>query len=519
MTVGRHPSPIGDKVVPQCLLKEQMVHGYLQEDPQGTNQEGIPWATVLHQLESGDRKVTCQPEQCPTCYKCPYRPPRNQFPAWQPPGKGSVKPDSKVPAGAGYVTIAPAPPRQAVSAKPAVIAPPKTATITLIPEDINTGRLKITPGLREMIHYYHWHQGVQFTTYGNYPLDARIDEPRDIMRSDDLRDWYHENTLRPGDQIHIEAPVSPKDHPRIYTTYERLSGESKQSTVSCRRLYLRHLTYRALKSAELYLHPQPIAERIHEGDNREVEVQQITRVLRDNDHLFMRRVPESSLWGLVEWNELEIRPSVDPTSLLLAIGEDDLVYHILTTAGEPVPTQFINRELADYFIISTGEIEHLTVVDASDSRLLRLTDSRWCLRKWVEEWRKEKAAISGDIEKRQVLEGKVDELRKQEQEFEIAATPYHPGGILGWLSYAGGMILAVLADWVGTGIAALRHQEYVRRAARARARQDGKLEVRRQIAALQNELILTDGAGLLRRYGELSSILQLVPVEEEASPE
>jgi len=391
-------------------------------------------------------------------------------------------------------------------------------TVTLRPADIRNGALRITIGLREMIEYYDWQPRLELITYGNYPLSAYIEESLNSVRGDDIRDWYHENGLRPDDQIHIEAPLSAKDHPRIYTTYERLSSESKQATVSRRRLYLRHLTYRALNSAELYLHPEGIAERIHEGDNQEVEVQQITRVLRDNDHLFMRRVPESSLWGLVEWNELEIRPSVDPTSLLLAIGEDDLVYHILTTAAEPLPTQFINRELADHFIISTAEIEHLTVVDASDSRLLRLTDTRWCLRKWVDEWRKEKAAISGDIEKMQVLEGKMDEVRKQEQELEIAATPYQPRGILGWLSYAGGVILAVLADWVAMGIAALTHQEYVRRAARGPARQDAELKVRREIAALQNDLALADGAGLLRRYGELSSILQLVPVEE-ACPE
>ncbi|MCK4323311.1 MAG: hypothetical protein KAW89_02185 [Armatimonadetes bacterium] len=423
-----------------------------------------------------------------------------------------MKPDSKVPARPGYVTIAPAPPRQAVSAKPPVIAPPKTATITLTSEDINTGRLKITPGLREMIHYYHWRQEVQFTTYGNYPLWTHINESRGIMRSDDLRDWYHENGLRPDDQIHIEAPLSPKGHPRIYTAYERLSAGSKQSTVSRPRLWLRHFTYLELRTAGRYLHPTVIVKSIPGN----CEVEQIRRVLRDNDHLFTTLVPKSSLWGLVEWNELEVRPSVDPTSLLLAIGEDDIVYQILTTAAEPLSTQVINRRIADYFMIPVAEVEHLTAVDASDPRLLRLTDARWCFRKWVEEWRKEKAAISGDIEKRRLLEEKLGELRKQEQELDIAATPYHPRGILGWLSYARGMILAVLADWVATGIAALTRQEYVTRGARARARQQAQFETSQKIAALENQLALTDVAGLLAGYDELSSILGLVAVEEEA---
>lgn len=481
-------SSAGRKQVPRCPLLAQIAKQIGKPAPQGPQD--------------------CIPENSPICLKCPHCPPdRTQL--GHPPGKHPVAPLSQPTARVGILPSASEPrPKRAGERHPPQAVPPKTVTITLSEEDIIEGRLKATPGLREMLRFYGWQDEVCLVTYGGYQLQARLDKSLDGLAGPDIAEWFRENGLQAGDKVHLEAPSAKAKGPRLYTLHDRgLPAETEQPAAKRDRLWLRHRIYVAFAGARTYLHPQVIAEKVAERDGLHVEIPQVRQALVTNSHLFVRFADTTDLWGLIEWGGAEPGPRVDPVSLLLAIGEDDLVHQALHAASQPLSDAEIARRIAEYFVLPPSEIERLSPVNAADPRLLRLNDGRWGLRSWVSEWTRERDKLQEQLQAQQELATRLERLRREEQALQEAIVTSRRRAPRHWLRRI----------WEGLVILLVRClRAFVQRggspAAQVASAEERLEAVRTEIAALEAELAATDDEARVRtRLDELCEWLSLVP--------
>ncbi len=272
-------------------------------------------------------------------------------------------------------------------------APPREARYTLTDESCALGYLQITPGMRTILEALQVGRTVTFVAYGSYEVPATVDDETGRIYGPALAWEFHANGLRSGDVVRIQAPVPPGRLPRLYFIHAaQPAGEDRppHAILARRRLDLRDRLVELLRQAGAALHVKEIARRLEAHHRLRVAGPQISATLSQNPHLFMglpgRR---KGLWGLSVWLEPGEPMNVDPTSLLLAIAEEELVLRALQQTGMPQTTEEIAQRIAEFFGIDASAVMATSFVDPKIDGLLRLRDGRWASVEWIEKWRRE----------------------------------------------------------------------------------------------------------------------------------
>jgi len=253
--------------------------------------------------------------------------------------------------------------------------PPKTIQNTLSQEAIKLGLIKITKGLRDLIDYCNFSKEITFKAYGEYEIHAIIDNGADQIYGNEIKQWFEENQLKPGDMIHINSPDTPKEKPILYTTFQKIrlvSPTRKDEKDHIRNSNLRHGIYNLLRVRYHYLHVKEIQRNLLETLSERVELPAIQAILSLNDHLFVHATNSRGIWGLKIW--VEKRLDIDPVSLGLAIREDDWVYRVLERVGCFLTIEEMARELAGVFVTHKDKILEITFFDVNDTNTNALSN-------------------------------------------------------------------------------------------------------------------------------------------------
>jgi len=287
--------------------------------------------------------------------------------------------------------------------------PPKQALNTLKSEMINTGAIRITRGLLRMLDYYGLGEQVELRVYGDYRLMASVDRTAGYIWSDDIRKWFEENGLEEGDKIWVVCPEADDKLLRLYHTVEavRRKGQ-KRSDIVFRGL--RSQVYELLESRGKWLHVKRIQQGIRELYGAHPRKKSIEATLSKNDHLFVRMRRQRGIWGLRAWGNEVDEERVDLQSLLLAIGDDDLVYRVLEAHGEPLSERKIVEEIGSLFGVSPRTLLMTTLIDRKDPRLVLLTD-KWALKEWTDRWQSELTGLGKKLQHLETLKCKIDAVR------------------------------------------------------------------------------------------------------------
>jgi hypothetical protein len=257
--------------------------------------------------------------------------------------------------------------------------PPKTIQNTVSQEAIKSGSIKITKGLRELLEYCNLSKEITFKTYGEYEVHAYIDNEADQIYGDQIKVWFEENQLKPGDMVFINSPDTPGAKPILYTTFQGAQDvppSRKDEKDHIRNAHLRHKIYNLLLVRYHYLHVREIQRHLLESLSEPVELSTIQAILSHNNHLFVRATNSKGIWGLKAW--VEERPDIDPISLGLAIREDDWVYRVLERVGGFLTIEEIAKELAAVFVTHKDKILEITFFDVNDIRFIEFAG------KWAE---------------------------------------------------------------------------------------------------------------------------------------
>lgn len=293
--------------------------------------------------------------------------------------------------------------------------PPKTIQNTLSQEAIKLGLIKITKGLRDLIDYCNISKEITFKAYGEYEIHAIIDNGADQIYGNEIKQWFEENQLKPGDMIHINSPDTPKEKPILYTTFQKIrlaSPTRKDEKDHIRNSNLRHGIYNLLRVRYHYLHVKEIQRNLLETLSEQVELSTIQAILSHNDHLFIHSTNSRGIWGLKVW--VEKRPDIDPVSLGLAIREDDWVYRVLEKIGDFLTIEEIAKELAEVFVTHKDKILEITFFDANDTRFIEFGD-KWGLKSWIENWKNRILEIDKEILDYQNLVSSRSKLEQEEK--------------------------------------------------------------------------------------------------------
>jgi len=293
--------------------------------------------------------------------------------------------------------------------------PPKTIQNTLSQEAIKLGFIKITKGLRDLIDYCNFSKEITFKAYGEYEIHAYIDNGADQIYGNEIKQWFEENQLKPGDMIHINSPDTPKEKPILYTTFQKIRDASptrKDEKDHIRNSNLRHGIYNLLRVRYHYLHVKEIQRNLLETISEQVELPTIQAILSHNDHLFVHATNSRGIWGLKIW--VEKRPDIDPVSLGLAIREDDWVYRVLERVGCFLTIEEMARELAAVFVTHKDKILEITFFDVNDTRFIEC-DGKWGLKSWIENWKKRILEIDKEILDYQNLVSLRSKLEQEEK--------------------------------------------------------------------------------------------------------
>ena len=261
-------------------------------------------------------------------------------------------------------------------AAPSEPTPPRTARVVLTAEDIESGRFRVTPGMRQMLQFYGLVDRLTLEGYGHYRLSACV--RGEYIEGTDVAGWYRENALASGDSILVISPSKPGNDLRLAVADAR-PGQAAVGWSRGRQLGLRHWAYSILRERPgAACHYRALAERIARQAGFHVKPESLGAVLSANDHLF--RSLGSGLWALTEGSGPQF--SVDAQNLLFAIAEDDLVHKVLAEEGRPLTAREIWTRLAQYFLLRQVEIAELDPIDPADPRLVRMPDGRWGLAEW-----------------------------------------------------------------------------------------------------------------------------------------
>ena len=275
--------------------------------------------------------------------------------------------------------------------------PPKTIQNTLTQEALDIGFIKITKGLSDLLGYCDLSKEITFKVYGEYEIHAYIDNGADQIYGDEIKVWFQENQLKPGDMIYINSPDTPVEKPTLYTTFQGMrlvQPTHKEEKDHIRNSNLRHRIHNLLRMRYQYLHVKEIQHHLSESLSEQAELSTIQAILSQNNHLFVRATNSRGIWGLKVW--VEKHPDIDPISLGLAIREDDWVYRILEKKGDFLTIEEIAKELAVLFATHKDKIVEITFFDANDKRLIEL-NGKWGLKAWIENWRKRFLEIDKEI--------------------------------------------------------------------------------------------------------------------------
>jgi hypothetical protein len=293
--------------------------------------------------------------------------------------------------------------------------PPKTIQNTLSQEAIKLGFIKITKGLRDLIDYCNFSKEITFKAYGEYEIHAYIDNGTNQIYGREIKQWFEENQLKPGDMIHINSPDTSGEKPILYTTFQRTHYDPSTHKDEKARIHnanLRHRIYNCLRLRYQYLHVKEIQLYLSESLSEQVEFSTIQGILSQNNHLFVHANNSRGIWGLKLW--VDKRPDIDPISLGLAIREDDWVYRILEGIGDFLTIEELAKELAEVFVTHKDKILEITFFDANDTRFIEF-DSKWGLKSWTENWKNRILEIDKEILDYQNLVSLRSKLEQEEK--------------------------------------------------------------------------------------------------------
>jgi hypothetical protein len=293
--------------------------------------------------------------------------------------------------------------------------PPKTIQNTLSQEAIKLGLIRITKGLRDLIDYSNFSEEITFKAYGEYEIHAYIDNVADQIYGNEIKQWFEENQLKPGDMIHINSPDTPKEKPILYTTFQKIplvSPTRKDEKDHIRNSNLRHGIYNLLRVRYHYLHVKEIQRSLLETLSEQVELPTIQAILSHNNHLFVHSTNSRGIWGLKIW--VEKRPDIDPVSLGLAIREDDWVYRVLERTGDFLTIEELAKELAEVFVTHKDKILEITFFDVNDARFIEF-DGKWGLKSCTENWKNRILEIDKEILHYQNLVSLRSKLEQEEK--------------------------------------------------------------------------------------------------------
>ncbi len=289
------------------------------------------------------------------------------------------------------------------------LAPPQKEVSLSVSSDAHFhGYVKITTGLRKILDFYNISSEVTFVTWGDYEIRGHINESENRIESDEIKHWYFENRITPGQKLFIKSPDRVGQALRLYT-YDEQQADEKQhdKQQSKQRILLRHEIYKVLSTENKFLHYRQIAEKIAPSTRNEIQAPSVEATLSRENHLFRQSPGARGIWGLAEWTTSSYE--VDKTSLLLAITDEDLVYKTLREIGVPVTVKQIAEDLANAFVVKVADILETNFLDPNDSRLTKLADGTWALIEWVNKWKEELAQMRNRIE--EVIANK-DNLKK-----------------------------------------------------------------------------------------------------------
>lgn len=291
-------------------------------------------------------------------------------------------------------------------------APPREAVFTLDEDCLRSGYIRLTPGMRRIFEGL-GAEGRLTLAARNYEIEITLDLTAGRLHGPELLRVFREVQLQAGDEVRIQSPAPPSVTPRIYFVHssekERRPATADQ-TEPRERLQLRERLYEFFREEQAALHIRQI-ESLLRDRGLDLAAERISPVLSAHPNVFTalgsRR---KTLWALAEWIEPGEEVRVEPTSLLLAIADGELVVRCLSEHGSPLDIETIASYIAEYFGLRRSDILAAAFMDEAEEDVVRLTDGRWALRSWVAEWRQrlqELEARSADLaDKEAVLQGK-----------------------------------------------------------------------------------------------------------------
>ena len=230
-----------------------------------------------------------------------------------------------------------------------------------------------------------------------------------VLKSTWLKGWYKENRIEPGDIIYLFIEHVTPLTIRIYTewernpdTYRRYKLLQEANPLPSINMPIWQLIREFFEQTQKIAHRVDIAKTVI-AKRPEVSEQSVYGCLSANPYLFVR-VGEG-MWGLKEWNMeqifITIRPKGSdpedisndenlPTSLvsvdyiLANIAGEDLVYKILQNATDSLSASQISEKISRYFGIDKSILARTTFLNTADSRIVRLEDGTFILRKNLE---------------------------------------------------------------------------------------------------------------------------------------
>ena len=279
---------------------------------------------------------------------------------------------------------------------------PKNSYFTLTEKAIAEGFIELQPGMKLMLVEYKTSGQIELLTYGVYRLLVFLDRKREIICGPDLKAWYGENELKPGDRVYLQLQEAD-NRLRIYSDYEKTQAIASKSGQIKEQLHIRNRIYALLQDKKQFLHIQQIRDHLARTTQKKIEIKSIQAVLKRDTHLFVLAGKSRELWGLKEWGYSN-HYTVDPASLLLAIIEEDLVFCCLYDHGKPLTVRELASAIADFFLVKTDDVLTTQFIDSTDERILRLTDGRWGLSEWIIKWQKELANVHHQLKQIAQLE-------------------------------------------------------------------------------------------------------------------
>jgi len=297
--------------------------------------------------------------------------------------------------------------------------PPRQIRNTLTLAALTSGFIKITKGLQELVDFCGADNEITFKSYGGYEVRGYIAPALKRICSDQIRQWFAENHLVPGDLIYIKSPIHTDEQPILYTAFERdyheKTGEKEEKATLRLKTDFRHRIYGLLDSRGQYLHVKEIHGQIREFTSVDVTQPTIDAILSGNRHLFARLHASRGLWGLSKWATEQ--PSVDSVSLSIAIREEDWVIRLLEEELKPLAVVDLADRLSGIFITPKDKILEINFLDPNDERLVQM-DGKWGLKVWARDWKARIKQINKELSEYRNLSAMLSEAEEKKLRLE-----------------------------------------------------------------------------------------------------